>query len=333
MDNTSFNGENQASMPMQPITQGAPKKQGGKTVIIAIIALLVGAAIASAIFICLNGGFDFGKKGGSKTNEQQSSKEEQDAEATITDEKTIKELAEKTNIILARGYDKTSDKKITTWDFTYSLESFSTLKTSEKMGDIVRLFAWDNNDVQPMTKEQFSKLTSAEIQTLKDDCGWDRPTTDGLKDVYLVLKNNADVKKKYQYVFGETLDKMPEKADGAHVACGNYIYLSSIDSFVAGNGCGDLGASRLIFKQLSYKQTDSKAYVEFIVDITVPDASSVGSSDASTDKHCVNFSCSKTIDAKTEAFSDESTYVKYRAVFDKQDDGNYAYKTIEEVKD
>lgn len=326
MDNTSFNGENQASMPMRPIAQGAPKKQGGKTVIIAIIALLIGAAAASTVFICLNGGFDFSKKEAGNTSEQKKDEKKKDAEATITDEKTIKELAEKTNIVLARGYDKTSDKAIITWDFNYKFDSFNDLKKSEKMGDIVRLFAYDNQDVQSMTKTQLSSLTNSEIEVLKKYADWTGRTTDGLESAFVVFKNDAEVKKKYQYVFGETLSEMPEKADGSSVVCGNYVYLPSLDVFVAGNGCGDLGAAKLQFKQLDYKQTDNQAFVYFIADVLT---SEYGDEDVA---HYAGLSKKNKISNDVEAFSNESAYVKYRAVFDKQDDGNYAYKTIEEVK-
>lgn len=326
MDNTSFNGENQASMPMQPIAQGAPKKQGGKTVIIAIIALLVGAAIASAIFICLNGGFDFSKKEAEKTSEQKN-EEKKDAETTITDDTIIKELAEKVNIVLARGYDKTSNKTITTWDFNDKLGSFSNIKKSEKMGDIVRFFAFNNRDVQPMTKAQLSSLTASEIETLKKNTSWTNPTTDGLEGAYLVFKNSSEVKKKYQYVFGESLDEMPEKADGSSVYCGNYIYLSTLDAFVSGNGCGDYGASEISFKQLSYKQTSEQAYVYFLADVTVPGP------DNQKGAHYAGLDSKNKIADDAVAFSDEDAYVKYRVVFDKQDNGNYAYNTVEEVKD
>ena len=327
MDNTTFGGENQAATPEQPIAQVSPKKQGGKTAIIVIIALLIGAAAASTVFICLNGGFDFSKKGTEGTSEQQNIEEKKDSKTAITDEKTIKELAEKANIVLARGYDKTSDKKITAYDFDYTLKSFSDLKTSEKVGDVVRFFAFDNQDVKQMTKAQLSSLTNSEIATLKKYSGWTNSTTDGLEIAFYVFDNSTEVKKKYQYVFGEKLDEMPEIADGSDVFCGNYVYLSSLDAFVTVNGCGDYGAAMLKFKQLDYKQTDKQAFVYFIVDVDVPEL------DDQKAGRYAGFDSKNKIADNAEAFSDESAYVKYRVVFDKQDDGNYAYKTIEEVKD
>lgn len=303
-----------------PVAQG--KKEGGKILIVAIIALLVGAAAATAVIVGINGGFNFGKK--EETSSKEKKAENKIADGDITDDKTINELSYKANFVLSHGYDAIAAKEMTTNEFKYyGLKDYAGLTTGQKMGSVVRSFM---DDEAVMTKDQWGKISDQEKKTLAKR--YSSEEADGFYMALNVISNVDRIKERYQYIYGSYGENIPAEADGVSIACGNYNYLSSINVFATVNGCGDYGVHEIKVEQYKYEKSGDQAYVYFIAGVTVPNANDDGKEEYYGDlDKTTKVSYNGYVSVKNTSIK----YVHYRVVFEQEDSGNYIYKTVEKA--
>lgn len=325
MDNFSFGGDNSAAAG-PAAAPAMPKKQGGKILITAIVALLVGAAIASAIFITIN---NLNKNGGA-ANSGDAKK------GTTLDARLTAELAYKTNRIIANT--PSAGRSVRDVDTTGQFDDYVNL-SNQMRADIVvgsRMYV----------SEEGEEIDTANLSDSYKDKKW--RINNGFKKSFIVRIDDK-VKSDYKYLFGEEFTNFPETVSSDYVTGCPATYVSDGPYYVASVQCG--GATDIIHSlyQYKYELDGDKAYVYFAM---------MAESGFSNERHTFNsgfISEGKLVsgltddqkyslqeqgvgyqvyDIKTDSYIPVKDKVQhYRAVFEKGSDGDFYYKTLEKVND
>ena len=150
------------------------------------------------------------------------------------------------------------------------------------------------------------------------------------------MKVTDDMKKEYKNIFGEELTMVKEVDASATTGC-TFTYVPELNSYVALLlGCGGSTDHWPMSYQVKYTKQGEKAYVYI----------ALGQADSSATDYLYMRSDTSMNSGIVESFDnwdsfsaykiDASNYTKYtlyRAVFEKNDDGNYIYKTFEKVNE
>ena len=152
--------------------------------------------------------------------------------------------------------------------------------------------------------------------------------------VGLLVHDELDAfKSDYEKYYGMLGDNYPASADGYPIICGNYIYLSSIKAYVSTNGCGDLYEDATEVQYLKFSSKDRTAYVYFVSGVQqyVPDGAGDVTLNCYSDLDATNLLMGKAEECPKISPNNLDKYTHYRVVFEKDDKGNYIYKTVEKV--
>ncbi len=300
-----------------------PKKQGGKILAIAIIAMLVGAAGASAVFVGLNGGFDFSKKSSSQTSDNKSENkgdenkdgedEKESEEVEISDATLKATIIKKANVVFR------------------SQESEDTLKSPSIFDDFSK---YENP-----SKETKSRIILAFFDGKDTISSKDIPSkymNDYLKQYYAenpsdtipAIKIDDKVKNYYKSLFGDEMTEFPDNAANNNYfnTCG-MVYIPELNTYsVIAVGCGGAISVWPIAYQYKVTTKGDKAYAYFAIGLHNSDENKIYGYFDKKDTVLVS---------NVEKITSENykQIPHYRAVFEKQSDGNYIYKTAERVND
>ena len=292
-----------------PVTQGN-KKQSSKILIASVVALLVGAAAASAVFIGINGGLDFGKKNTTSNNAETAKPVEDDS---VLSQSLIHELAYKTNRIFA--ISSSAGRYVDSVDTTGDMDDYKKLPDELKATIVIR------NAIRDGRTEMMnvSDLGDSEIKTILQETGL---TT------VPVTKVDDDIKADYKNLFGADFTNQADSsvslwADGSWSGCA----IGSVDGvYVQYAPCGGYNPGHVNIYQYKYEVDGGKVYVYFATQL-VDDQGKIYK-----DLERKNLLAGEG-NMLNHLSTEYEKYNHYRAVFEKNDDGNYIYKTVEEVND
>ena len=320
MDNALNNNFEGAAV----VPEAAPvKKNNSKLLIMMVLGLLIGAFGASAILVGINGGFDFGKK--ENVTKTSSDDEKSSANDNYSDEKLRLELAYKTNLVLSNGLNAAAGNTSRYNYFSspaFTLSSYANLSAEQKMGIIIGAV----NENSALTQNQIANVKPNEIEIIKKDLNNDDVD---LSKGYIAVKDSS-VSNLYRYVFGSYGDSLPEKADSSmSSSCYRYWHIESINSYIASTNCGDGGGSLMTdIKQYKIEIEESKASVYFVAMTNTEPV------DETAQEYFGDLDCTVKINGTDSVDISENNdkLTRYRAIFEKAEDGNFIYKAMEKVK-
>jgi hypothetical protein len=342
-DNTS----NPATTSSPVVAQEPAKKKGGKTALIAIIALLVGGAIASGVFVAIKF-LNNDPKNNQTANCDKNTIDNIEIEpikdddgnnvpdkGIILDARLTAELAYKTNRILA---NTPSSERAVTMDTTGDFKDYQNL-SDQMRADIIL-----GNKTNPVARLDGGKeMNVSDLpDSFKDKSALIK---DGFKKVDIIEIDNM-VKSEYKYLFDKEFTNFPDTitSDFSTDSCGA-TYSKDGGYYVIFSQCGggtSIGHSSYQYK---YELDGDKAYVYLAIMSTNMNDESVYSG-FYEEKKALNLSADNKKDfayygAGGEYYNaatgkSELIYKKlqhYRAVFEKGSDNDFYYKTLEKVND
>ncbi len=316
MDNTSFN-----DTTLNEYAPAKSSKQGGKILATAIIALLVGGAIASAIFLTIN-----------NLNGQKSDTGKEIANnGVVLDARLTAELAYKTNRILA--HRPSSERGLYDIDTTGEFQDYANLSNQMRADAVIRGYESEEIDSKDLPDSYDGKKFRVE---------------NGFKKSY-IIRVNEKVKSDYKYLFGKEFTVFPKSVPHDYVSGCPADYLSDESYYVMGIQCGGTTTTSYSTYQYKYELDGDKAYVYLAVMAEgdddagerafysgfEPDSKIITGLTADQKMRMEGRGVGEEIyDVKTDSFVTMVSKVQhYRAVFEKGSDGDFYYKTLEKVND
>jgi hypothetical protein len=354
MDNYSFDGDNSAAAS-QAAAPAAPKKQGGKIIIASFVALLVGGAIASAIFLTINN--MNGQKGDKvaancdrnslDTIAIQPAKDDNGNEiankGTILDARLTAELAYKTNRILANT--PTSERNVR-MDTTGKMSDYTNLSDDMKMQLVMQQV-----DVRTATKKEVGEFPeNSDIRKRYAEIYKNTDTEYSVIEVGVIYVDDA-IKSDYKYLFNGEPKTYPDIYDSFNIQTCNLEWDNVQKIYYTATQCGGGTSIGHSLFQYKYLLDGEKAYVYVAIGASkdAGDDNEVLYSGFIGDGNQIN--AAKAIkegisdawyqgvggDFYNPTSSDYEPIYKYvqhyRAVFEKGSDGDFYYKTLEKVND
>lgn len=309
--------------------EAAPAKKN-KTVLVAIIALLIGILGTTIVFLCLNGGF--GAENKDKKDDSNTAKEATETE--ITDSAVIADLKGRATLTLTSWSTDYSDG-VTIYGVR-SLKGYQEKTTGNKLGNIIRNFN-TKTESRLMTKAEWAKVqaSASDLAVVKEHAGNIASRADGY--IGLTVHDELDaIRSDYEKYYGALGNDYPSSADGYPIICGDYFYLSSIKAYINVNGCGDAFEDATKVEYYKFSEKGEKAYVYFISQVMQYAAHDEAGNEM---VQCHgDLDAQKLLKGNTQScpeisLSNTEEYVHYRVVFEKDDKGNYIYKTVEKVEE
>lgn len=310
------------------------KKQGGKIAAVAILMLVLGGVMATAVFATINGGFDFSKNKSDNssvsTNSVSSSAEEQD----ISDLRVLGELAYKNSVILSGGTETAIAPEIYTDndDTRYNGAAFfNGLNDSDKVSSIIIATKGTINSDDYIDDEEAGKISDddyAKVKEIDADKKW---------NTYYALVARADeLRPYYEYIYGDIKEFPDETNNYSDSICPTTIYLKSLAAYFKGHGCGGMNFPYKIGAyRYKYTTQGNQANVYFAAGLRT--YATVNPEE--TFAYFYDLEKSKTMSGtfyewnwgpNSNSYQD---FAHYKMVFEKDSNGNYIYKSVEKVED
>lgn len=322
MDNSSFNGVESAPV-MQPVVAPVkPKKQGGKILAIVIISIIFGALATSAVFVTL-GAF----KGDKKSNNGSSSTAAETQDGEIKDAKLIAELTYKTNRIL--GNNPSVEQ-------TVLLNSYGQIAPYQNLSDKDKVMI-------VLAAKDYNNLREVPVSELPDSFEMKKShfVRNGI-DTASVIDVDEKLESDYQMLFGDSDPVWVNQTNGSTNGCPRFNYVPEKKYYVFSGQCGGVYPWAYYSSQYKYTREGDKAYV-YLKPVSVYHAMAEGQLNTVYSGFGKEASKVGLPQETMDNIADGNDYLisqnissftkKYRAVYEKDSNGNYAYKTIEEVKE
>ncbi len=339
MDNSSLNN----TAPNE-YTPAKPNKQGGKILATAVIALIIGGAIASAIFIAINNLNKGSEVSNCDENKQEKisiepAKDESGKEIAgkgiILDARLTAELAYKTNRVIA---NVPSSEKSPRVDTTGNFSDYASLSDDMRASIVLSGKLLDNEVVEEIDTAKLPDSFS-EKQSLIEN---------GFKKSRIVRISSA-IKDEYRYLFGKEFTHFADNvtSDFNTQSC-PASYVSDAAYYVLAAQCGGMSTVRHYIYQYKYELDNDKAYVYFgmMAEDWSDNIPSFYSGFRNDDKLVSGLTKEQGESLQGQGVGYEiydrttGTYINmlgkvqhYRAVFEKGSDGDFYYKTLEKVND
>ena len=327
-----------AKAQAEPVAPSAPKSS--KTPIIAIAIVLALVVLGLIGYIILDK--TIWNKSSSNQSQSQSQIDNPDeiVVSEITDNNVKSELDKESSIMLGLFFPEGEQ------DFAWKsivaggmYNYFIPLMEEEKLSDQAKIFTllralqeYDNAFV----KVARSDYTNAEIQDIYKDSIL---SGDANSFYDYVLKIDADtVAKAYKELYGEDINHQSAKE-----VCGGYYYDAKKGLYLKGlfDGCG--GASPISYNlyREKYETAGDKAYIDMRVatvncayETNVCDYYSGIFSDITGNEHKIGSTSTYWNNGNAVSIITDDNYEQfapYRIIFDKQDDGSYAFEKVEKL--
>ena len=354
MDNYSFDGDNSAAAS-PAAAPAAPKKQGGKIIIASFVALLVGGAIASAIFLTINN--MNGQKGDKvaancdrnslDTIAIQPVKDDNGNEiankGTILDARLTAELAYKTNRILANT--PTSERNVR-MDTTGKMSDYTSLSDDMKMQLVMQQV-----DVREATKKKIGDLPKESDARKTYEKVFGSSSADLLSHEVGIIYVGDAIKSDYKYLFDGEPKTNPDIYDSFNIQTCHLEWDSVQKFYYTATQCGGGTSIGHSLFQYKYLLDGEKAYVYVAIgaskdagdDTEVLYSGFIGDGNqinvAKAIKDGISDSWYQGVggdfyNSTNSKYEPIYKYVQhYRAVFEKGSDGDFYYKTLEKVND